>query len=313
MNSAERSRVVATALLAVILILFPGPIDAQSRGMFRADARLVVVHVSVSDRHDEMVTDLRQEAFEVYENGTRQPIAIFRGDDVPVSLGIVIDNSGSMRARRTRVEAAALAFARASNPLDEMFVVNFADKPHIDVPLTNDIRQLEAGIARIDSIGGTALRDAVLAAVAYLDEHGTRDRKALLLISDGYDNTSTEPMDRLRRQAAQSGVAIYAVALPLEDASKAKRAAQELDDLAEHSGGAVVHLESMDDDDLDRTILRLARQLRQQYTLAYAPLNQALDGSYRKIKVVVKGHKGLSVRSRAGYYATPRSSGASGG
>jgi Ca-activated chloride channel family protein len=131
---------------------------------FRAETRLVVVHATVRNDHGELVTNLTKDAFAVYENGKRQTIALFRSDDVPVSLGLLIDNSGSMRTKRSRVEAASLAFARASNPRDEIFVLNFADKPRIDVHFTSDVRQLEAGIARVDSIGGTAMRDAVAVA-----------------------------------------------------------------------------------------------------------------------------------------------------
>ena len=116
---------------------------------------------TVTNSRGELVTNLDQRAFTVEENGKRQPITLFRRDDVPISVGLLIDNSGSMRSLRAKVEAAALAFARASNPDDEIFVVNFADTVHLDVPMTADLRVLEAGIGRVDSIGGTALRDAV--------------------------------------------------------------------------------------------------------------------------------------------------------
>jgi len=122
-------------------------------------------------------------------------MTLFRRDDVPVSLGLLIDNSGSMRTLRSRVETAALALARASNPEDEIFVLNFNDKARIDVPFTSDVGVLEAGIGRVDSIGGTAMRDALDLAQAYLSEHGTRDRKVLLVITDGIDNASVVTRD----------------------------------------------------------------------------------------------------------------------
>ena len=297
-----RAGLIAIAFCA----LAASPASRQGQAVFHADARLVVVHVSVHDRQGEPVTGLDRGAFEVYENGARQPVALFRSDEVPVSLGMVIDNSSSMRARRAAVETAALAFARVANPLDEAFVVNFADTVRLDVPITRDHRLIESGLARIDAIGGTALRDAVEVAAEYLNRHATHDRKALLVISDGDDNASTASMDPIRRRAGQDGIAIYALALPHDDPAKAQRGGAALDDLAEHTGGVAVHVGNVAD--LDAAALRLAREIRRQYTLAYTPSRQALDGSYRKIRVVVKGREKLSVRARAGYYATPAGS-----
>jgi VWFA-related protein len=200
------------------------------------------------------------------------------------------------------VETAAVTFARASNPLDEVFVVNFSDKPRIDVPMTGDVSVLEAGIARIDSIGGTAMRDAVDVAEAYLTGHATHDRRALLLITDGHDNASAVSADRISRRAEQSGIALYAIGLPQSDSRQATRGGGDLDDLAERTGGFAVHVAEIKD--VEPAAVRLARCIRQQYTLAYTPLNQALDGSYRKIRVAVKGRQPLSAHTRTGYYAT---------
>ena len=168
---------------------------------FRAETRLVVLHATVRNARGELVTTLERDAFTVYENGKRQPITLFRRDDIPVSLGLLIDNSGSMRTLRSKVEAAALALARASNPQDEIFVLNFNDKAHIDVPFTSDVACSEAGIGRVDAIGGTAMRDAIDMAQTYLSEHGTRDRKVLLVITDGIDNASVATRDRIEQQA----------------------------------------------------------------------------------------------------------------
>ena len=161
---------------AVALILPAALVASGQAPAFRAETRLVVLHATVTNHLAELITSLDQRAFTVFENGKRQPIALFRRDDIPVSVGLLIDNSGSMRRLRASVEAAALAFARASNPQDELFVVNFADKVRVDVPMTNDVRVLEASIARTDSIGGTALRDAVQTAETYLHDHAKWDR-----------------------------------------------------------------------------------------------------------------------------------------
>ena len=138
----------------------------------RADTRLVVLPVSVSDKNGKLVTDLQQKAFKVFENGVEQPIKIFRREDVPVSLGIIIDNSGSMREKRQKVETASLDLVKASNPQDEVFIVNFNDEAYLDVPFTNDIKKMEEGVARIDSRGGTAMRDAISMSIDYLKEEG---------------------------------------------------------------------------------------------------------------------------------------------
>jgi VWFA-related protein len=270
---------------------------------FRSETRLVVLHVTVRNARGELVPSLGREAFTVFENGKRQAIALFRSDDVPVSLGLLIDNSGSMRSKRAKVEAAALAFVKASNPQDEVFVVNFADKARIDVPITSDIHQLEAGIGRVDSIGGTAMRDAVAQAEQYLDENGTRDRRALVVITDGNDNASDTTIDRIRSRAQQRDVAIFAVGLLAGDEGGTRQAKHELDELTGSTGGLVHYPSTLAQ--IEGVALELARQIRTQYTIAYAPSNQSLDGSYRKIRVLAKGESPLTVRTRTGYKASP--------
>jgi VWFA-related protein len=206
-----------------------------------------------------------------------------------------------MRTLRSKVEAAALALARASNRQDEIFVLNFNDKARIDVPLTSDVNVLDAGIARVDSIGGTAMRDALDMAQTYLGEHGTRDRKVLLVITDGIDNASVITSDRIEKQAEERDTVIFAVGL-FGTADRAKQGRHELDQLAERSGGMAYYPAGIDE--IGPVALEIARQIRNQYTIAYAPLNQALDGTYRAIRVAVSARERLSVRTRAGYRAT---------
>ena len=198
--------------LALGLLCLPVAVGGQ-QPLFRTDTHLVVVHATVRDGRGALVTTLNRDAFTVYENGKRQPIAVFQRDDQPVSLGLLIDNSGSMRTIRSKVEAAALALARASNPQDEMFVLNFNDKARIDVPFTSDPRVLEAGIRRVDAIGGTAMRDAVDLGQTYLSEHGTRDRKVLVIVTDGIDNASLVTAEQVERQAEQRDTVVFAVGL----------------------------------------------------------------------------------------------------
>jgi Ca-activated chloride channel family protein len=285
------------AILALAAAVQPPP-------AFHVETRLVVLHATVLNDRGEHVTGLERGAFTIFENGRPQPITLFRNDDVPVSLGLVIDNSGSMLPRRARVEAAALAFARASNAQDELFVVNFADKARLDVPFTSDIRVLEAGIARVDSIGGTAMRDAVDMAEGYLHERATRDRRVLIVVTDGNDNASITTLDRIRTQAERLDVVVYAIGLLNDgDSSKARQARHDLDELAAATGGVAYYPDSVER--IGEVALDLARQIRSQYTMAYAPTNQALDGTYRKIHVVAKGAARMVVRTRAGYRATP--------
>ena len=277
----------------------------QGGAPFRAETRLVVVEATVRNTRGELVTGLTRDAFTILENGKRQPIVLFDKDDVPVSLGLLIDNSGSMRTKRAKVEAAAIDFARASNPLDEMFVLNFADKSRVDVPFTSDVRVLEAGIARVDSIGGTAMRDAIAEGEGYLIQHARHDRKVLVVITDGNDNASLTTLDRVRTIADQHGIAVYATGLIAGQEPHAGRTRRELTDLTEATGGVAYFPTSLEQ--VDDVALEMAHQIRMQYTIGYTPLNQALDGSYRKIRVTARGSNPLTVRTRTGYLATPSS------
>lgn len=290
------------AALSIAPLLLP-TVAAQQRPAYSARTSLVVLHATVKNRRGEPVTNLERSAFTVYENGRPQPITIFRRDDVPVSLGLVIDNSGSMRTMRAKVEEAALSFVRASNPLDDVFVLNFADRGRIDVPATRDPRVLQAGIARLDSIGGTAMRDAVLMAEDYLRQQASQDRRVLLLITDGHDNASTASLKQLREILARSETALFAVGLFRDDPRAPRPGRAELDQLTELTGGSAYYPTAFDQ--IESVVRDIAHQIRSQYTIAYAPVNPALDGTYRAIRLKVAGEAGHSVRTRAGYWATP--------
>jgi VWFA-related protein len=258
--------------------------------------------VSVRNARGEIVTNLPRAAFSVYENGKEQPVSVFRRDDIPVSVGVLIDNSGSMRSIRATVEAAALAFAQASNPDDELFVMNFADKVELDVPFTSDRAVLARGIARVDAVGGTAMRDAIQESERYMREHATRERRALVVVTDGNDNESTVSLDAIARAAQQREIAVYAIGL-FAHAEQGKAARAALDHLTERSGGLAYYPDTIDH--VEAVAVDVAHQIRNQYTIGYAPLNQALDGSYRAIQVKVSGPERLYPRTRAGYVAIP--------
>jgi VWFA-related protein len=294
-------------LAASIVIAAVGmPLCAQERGdaVFTAGTRLVVLHATVVDRKGKLVTDLPRNAFKVFEDGAEQQLKIFKREDVPVSIGIVVDNSGSMREKRKKVEDAAMALVKASNPLDEVFIVNFNDEAYLDVPMTNDMKKLEEGVARIDSRGGTAMRDAIDLSMDYLKSKGKRDKRVIVAVTDGNDNASEVALEKLVQKAQAREVLIYTIGLlDEEEKREAKRAKRALDALAASTGGVAFYPKEADD--VGTFTLQVAHDIRNQYILAYSPSNQALDGSYRQIKVVVNTSSKPTVRTRTGYFATP--------
>jgi Ca-activated chloride channel family protein len=289
------------------ICLFSCGLAAQEGPVFRSETRLVVLHASVVDRRDRLVTNLPQSAFKVYEDGVEQQIKVFRREDVPVSLGLVIDNSGSMRDKRQKVESASLQLVKASNREDQVFIVNFNDEAFLDAPFTNDVKKLEEGVARIDSRGGTAMRDAISMSIDYLKEEGKLDKKVILVVTDGNDNTSALSLEQLVQKAQQSEVLVYAIGLLNEEERReAKRAKRALKALTTASGGLAYYPEELTE--VERLALQVAHEIRNQYIIAYSPTNQALDGSFRQIRVKVKGPNRPVVRTRTGYYATSESS-----
>jgi len=262
------------------------------------------LHASVTDKRGKLLTNLNRDAFKVYENGQLQQVKVFRREDVPVSLGIIIDDSGSMATKRARVEAASLAMVRESNPQDEVFIVNFNDEPFLDVPFTNDIHKLEQGLARIDSRGGTAMRDAISSSLDYMKQKAKKDKKVLMVITDGNDNASNISLEKVVARSNQSDTLVYAIGLFTEEerheATKARRA---LNELTGATGGLAFYPKEVAE--VQSLAVEVAHDIRSQYTIAYSPSIQQLDGSYRQIKVTVSAPGKPVVRTRSGYYATP--------
>jgi Ca-activated chloride channel family protein len=281
----------------------PGPT------VIHVDTRVVVCHATVVDKSGHLLTALPKEAFTVLENSVKQEIRVFKREDVPVSLGLVIDNSGSMRNKIAQVKAASLALVEDSNRDDEVFVVNFNDTAYMDLPegknFTNDIKELETALARIDTRGGTAMRDAIQMSIEHLKK-AHKDKKVLVVVTDGNDNSSIVGMEALMKSARQSGVVIYAVGLLTEEEHReASRAKRSLSDLTEATGGSVFFPKEVDE--VDRIAHQVAHDIRNQYTIAYSPLNAAMDGAFRQIRITAKGPGSPLVRTRTGYYATPDS------
>ena len=266
----------------------------------------MLLPISVSDKNGKLITDIPQKSFKVYENGVEQPIKIFRREDVPISLGLIIDNSGSMREKRQKVETASMDLVKASNSQDEVFIVNFNDDAWLDVPFTSDIKKMEEGVAKIDSRGGTAMRDAINLSMDYLKKEGKRQKKVLLVVTDGNDNASSISLEKLVNRAQQEEVLIYSIGLLNEEERREARIAKRaLDLLTRESGGMAFYPKELTE--VDQIALQVAHEIRNQYTIAYSPTVQAMDGSFRQIKVTVSGPGHPIVRTRTGYYATPDS------
>jgi len=186
----------------------------------RRDVDLVVLHATVLDQRGVFVTDLKEENFRVFEDKVEQKLSIFKREDIPITVGLVIDNSGSMRDKRDKVNAAALTFVKNSNREDETFVVNFNDEFYLDLDkdFTNDVGELREALERIDTRGSTALFDAVIGSLDHLKK-GSRDKKVLLVVTDGEDNASRKTLDQTMQEAQQSDAVIYAIGL-LENESR---------------------------------------------------------------------------------------------
>ncbi|HXN46019.1 MAG TPA: VWA domain-containing protein [Bryobacteraceae bacterium] len=290
------------ALPALLLFVLLGHAARQDSFRISVDVDLVVLHATVTDRQGGFVSDLNEQAFEVYENGVPQPIRLFESEDVPVTVGLVVDHSSTMGPKIGEVSIAARTFARASNPQDEMFVVNFNEKVSLGLPaklrFTNSVAQLQMAIGNANAGGQTALYDGIAKALEEL-EAGSRDKKVLIVISDGGDNRSARNLDQVMRLASQSSAVIYTVGL--FDENDPDRNPGVLKRLARATGGeAFLPSEASE---VVAICERIARDIRHQYTIGYVPLNLAHDGVYRAVRVVAraKGHDKLSVRTRAGY------------
>ena len=317
-------------LLAVLLVASrlpgqQGPPDATPKKpkeyTINVDVNMVVLHATVLDKRSRMVNDLQEQNFRVWEDGALQKLAVFSHADIPVSMGIIIDDSGSMKEKRGGVNAAALTFVKTSNPQDQVFVVNFNDVYYLDTPgdFAADLEELKSALDKIDSRGGTALYDAVYAALDHL-KLGNRDKKVLLVITDGEDNSSRYTFEELLRYAQKSNAVIYTIGLLGDEepggyfkikGSSAHRAKKSLRSISEATGGEAFFPKTMDE--TQRVCEQIARDIRNQYTLAYYPSNTKKDGTFRAVRVEATApakQQLLVVRTRPGYYA-PNSAAAS--
>ena len=280
----------------------PPPKPDKETPTFTSDTRLVILPVTVADKSGKLVPNLPQSAFKVYENNAEQIIKLFRREDVPVSLGIIIDNSGSMRDKRLKVETASADLVKASNPQDEVFVVNFNDEYYLDQDFTSQIPKLREALDKIEARGGTALYDAVVASADHLKKNARLDKKVLLVVTDGEDNASRESLEQaVRRLQEENGPTVYTVGLL--GTERQRRARRALTALAEQTGGVAFFPKDLSE--VDSITQEVAHDIRNQYTIGYRPKRPQNLGGYRSIKVEAhaRGYKKLQVRTRTGYYA----------
>ncbi len=269
--------------------------------VFKKDVEEVVLHATVVDDKQRFVTGLNRNDFQVYENGQPQQITSFRRQDVPVAVGIIIDNSGSMRDKRPAVNQAAINFVKASNPDDQVFIVNFNDEYYLDQDFTNRIPSLREALERIESRGGTALYDAVVASADHMKKNARLDKKVLLVVTDGEDNASRESLEQaIRRLQQENGPTVYTIGILGEE--RAKRARRALSAMSEQTGG--VSFFPKDLSEVDSITQQVAHDIRNQYIIGYKPSTPKTVAGYRTIKVEAKapGYKRLQVRTRTGYF-----------
>ena len=271
----------------------------------------VQLPISVLDKDGRPVNGLTKNDFAIFEDNVQQQIQIFKHEDIPLSLGLIIDNSGSMRNKRERVNSATLTFARESNPEDETFIVNFDDAAYLEQDFTGSIGDLIDALDNIDTRGETALYDAVYLSVDHV-KAGKKDKRVLLLISDGEDNVSKYGLNKVVEALRESKVTLYAIGLLEENDQRgglfkkppSKKAKEVLQKFAEITGGQAYFPKSLDE--VEELVKDIAHEIRNHYTVSYTPSNRKLDGSWREIRVKVNPPKTttkVTVHTKQGYFA----------
>ena len=279
------------------------PADDVGGFVLRKEVDEVLLHATVVDDKQRIVTNLDRGAFTVLEDGKPQRIVSFHHEDIPVAMGILIDNSGSMREKRAKVNQAALNLVRASNPDDEVFIVNFNDEYYLDQDFTNDLLKLKEALEKIDARGGTALYEAAVASADHLKKNARLDKKVLFVVTDGEDNASRETLEQAVKQLQEeNGPTVYAIGI-LGEEEHPKRAKRALEILAQRTGGMAFFPKTLDE--VDEISKSIAHDIRNQYTIGYKPGSPRQGGAYRMIHVdaKAKGYGKLTVRTKSGYYS----------
>ena len=275
--------------------------------VLHADVDEVLLNCTIIDEKGQTVSDLRQSDIRVWEDGVEQTVNSLQRQDQPVSMGILVDDSGSMLDKRATVNSAAMRLLRASNPGDSVFIVNFADKAYVDQGFTSDLIALNRGLNRTDPRGTTAMYDAVAASADELSQHATKRKQALLIITDGADNASELNLEQtIRRVQNLGGPVVYTIGL-LFDANReeSQRARGALERMSEETGGVAYFPASLED--VNAVAGQVAYDIRNQYIVAYHSSRPTNLGGYRSVRVDAHSprHARLSVRTKRGYYARP--------
>src|SRR5579863_3524395 len=287
-----------------------GSLKKEGEGfLLHTDVEEVVLNATVLDGTS-LVQNLKKDDFTVYEDGVKQSLISFQRTDLPVSMGLVVDNSGSMYRKRPSVNKSALDLIEASNPQDEAFVVNFSDEAFIDCDFTSNINKLQDGLSHIDSRGGTALYDAVVASADKLVAYAKRPKQVLVLITDGEDNASSADLEQTIERVQQlSGPVIYSIGLLFGDENsraEVRHARRALEMLSTETGGMAFFPKSIDQ--IDQIAAEVARDIRSQYTLGYHSTKPTTVPGFRRVEVTAesKGSGKLTVRTRTGYFPVVR-------
>jgi Ca-activated chloride channel family protein len=292
-----------------------GPAGAIQRGSngrytLKSDVYEVRLDASVFDSRGQSVQTLQKDAFHVYEDGVPQAITSFRHEDLPVSIGLLIDSSGSMYDKRSAVDQAAIDLVKLSNPKDEEFLVDFSSEAFIDQDFTSNIDKLQQGLSYLKSSGGTAAYDAVVASADYLTKNAKNPKQVLIIVTDGEDNASSATLEQtIRRIQDLDGPVVYSIGLLFggdTDRREARHAREVLTTISEQTGGAAYFPRSLKE--VDGIAATVAADIRSQYTIAYSSTNPPSNGGYRQVHVEAKakGFSRLVVRTRSGYF--PRTS-----
>src|SRR6266436_3620025 len=304
-KTPQRFKVMKFLGLTSAIFLLVSPALAQQEDVFKlnVDVNLVEVHVNVVDNRDRPVGNLGKENFRLFEDQVQQNITVFKHEDIPVSLGLVIDNSRSIEPRKQRLDSAALSFVRRGNPDDETFIVHFDDTARLARDFTASISELEETLASVKPFGQTAIYDALILALDHMQE-AKHPKKTILLITDGVDNVSKHTLDEAIETTKRSRVAVYTVGLLSN--SGGQKAEDSLVRIAEASGGRAFFPPTVDE--ARANMERVARDLREQYTLGYIPSNPSRNGGWRSVRVDIIPPPGmprttkLHANYRHGYY-----------
>jgi VWFA-related protein len=277
--------------------------SANGTFVFKTEVQEVTLHATVVDDRQRLVTNLNRTSFQVFEDGRPQRITSFRREDIPVALGIVIDNSGSMRDKRPSVNAAALNLVRASNQQDQVCVVNFNNEYYLDQDYTGNVNLLRDALERIEARGGTALYDAIVATSEHLMKSAKLQKKIILVVTDGEDTASRDTLEKaVRAIAIDGGPTVYTIGILGQEREKKARRALRI--IAEQTGGVAFFPANVNE--VEAISQQIAHDIRNQYTIGYKPSTPKTEGGYRQVKVdaMASGYKKLMVRTRSGYYAT---------